>query len=547
MAIVFGVGLCGTVWAQAEVAPEAIVLIAGRSTVIRSPWPTVRVAVTDPKVADVQVLTADQVLVQAIKVGSTDVILWSEDQKQTWQRRVIVKLDVETIQTSLRGLFPTAQLQVSESGEVLLVQGLLRSSDQAKQLKEYLEKTKIPYVNMTSLAGIQQVQLQVRVAEVSRSALRQLGINGVWTDDQAFFGQRVGGVTPSIDIGPAGQTFPNPADLNHLGFATGQGGMISGSSVTLFAGFPKANLEFWFKALAENQYMRILANPTLVALSGEEAQFLAGGEFPIPVPQSTGGGTSTTITIEYKQFGVLLTFLPTVLGDGAIRLRASQEVSELSDAGAVVIQGFSVPALTTRRAEATLELQSGQSFAMAGLLRSTDAAITSRIPGLGDLPIIGPLFRSIQYKNQETELMILVTASLVEPMSLAQAPPLPGVAHAEPNDWELYIEGRIEGKKPARIDPVSQKWLKEMGLDQLVGPGAWDTYEEQTYPELARTAEANKAQPDGTPKPMPAAVTEPAQPAAPNTEKKADGSARADPVQRGAAPLLGSPEGQAPR
>jgi pilus assembly protein CpaC len=225
--------------------------------------------------------------------------------------------------------------------------------------------------------------------------------------------------------------------------------------------------------------MRILANPTLIALSGEEASFLAGGEFPIPVVQGgAGGGLSTTaITIQYKEFGVRLIFRPVVLGDNVIRLRAMQEVSELTDIGALVIQGFSVPALRSRRAEATMELQSGQSFAMAGLLQHGDSAVTSRIPGLGDLPVLGPLFRSVRYRNSETELVILVTASLVEPMSLATAPPLPGATYVPPNDWELYVEGRIAGKAPARVDPASAEWLQRMGLDHLVGPGAWDSYE----------------------------------------------------------------------
>ncbi len=489
MACVFGV--CGLAAGQtAGDALEEIALIAGRSTIVRTPWATSRVAVTDPKVADVQVLTAQQVLVQGIKVGTTDLILWSEDESQTMHRRVMVRMDVEAVRTSLQRLFRGAELTVSDSGEILIVQGLLRSVDQAAQLKDFLEKMKTPYVNMTSLAGIQQVQLQVRVAEVARSALRQLGVNAVGTDDDFFFGQKVGGIVPSIDIGPAGQAFAKPEAMDHMGFATSEKGITVGSSVTLFGGFPGADLEVYLSALAENQYMRILANPTLIALSGEEAEFLAGGEFPIPVPQTSGGGGGQTITIEYKQFGVLLTFRPVVLGDNGIRLTAMQEVSELTDVGALQIQGYSVPGLTTRRAAATLELKSGQSFALAGLLRSTDAAVTSRIPGLGDLPIIGPLFRSIRYRNEETELMILVTASLVEPMSLGEAPPLPGVTHQAPNDWELYVEGRIEGKEPARIDPASQRWLKEMGLDKLVGPGAWDTYEEQGYLETARATEA---------------------------------------------------------
>ena len=499
-AVIFSLGLCGASLAEAGADSGPITLIAGRSTVVRAPWPTVRVAVTDPKVADVQVLTPEQVLVQGLKVGSTDLILWSEDESETWQRRVIVRLDLENIQNSLQRLFPTAELQVSDSGEVLLIQGLLRSTDQATQMRQYLEQTKIPYVDMTSVAGIQQVQLQVRVAEVSRAALRQLGINAVGTDDDFFFGQKIGGIVPSIDIGPAGQVFTTPEAMDHLVFATPEDGIAVGSNVTLFGGFPRADLEVYLQALAENQYMRILANPTLVTLSGESADFLAGGEFPIPVPQTSGAGGGQTITIEYKRFGVLLVFEPIVLGDGGIRLHALQEVSELTEVGALQIQGYSVPGLTTRRAETTLELKSGQSFAMAGLLRSNDAAINSRIPGLGDLPVIGPLFRSVRYRNEQSELVILVTASLVEPMSTASAPPLPGVAHRAPNDWELYIEGRIEGRRPAQIDPASQQWLKEMGLDGLVGPGAWDTYEEQTYPEAARAAEAD-SQNDTAPAP----------------------------------------------
>jgi pilus assembly protein CpaC len=329
--------------------------------------------------------------------------------------------------------------------------------------------------------------LQVRVAEVSRQAIKALGINAFYAgSDEFFFGQRVGSsmggaLVPSIDIGAAG----NQDVANRLTFVTPDGGIGSSPLVTVFAGFPEANLEFFFQALAENQYMRVLANPTLIALSGEEATFLAGGEFPIPVVQGTVAGGANAITIQYKEFGVRLIFRPMVLGDNVIRLRAMQEVSELTDVGALVIQGFAVPALNSRRAEATMELHSGQSFAMAGLLLQSDSAVTSRVPGIGDVPIIGPLFRSVRYRNNETELVILVTASLIEPMSAATAPPLPGASYSPPNDWELYLAGRIEGKEPPRLDPAHVTWLKEMGLDQLVGPGAWDSYEDQSYPAAA--------------------------------------------------------------
>ena len=460
---------------------EVIRIVLGRSTPVKAPWPTSRVAVTDPTIAGVQVLTPDQVLVQGLKVGSTDLILWTEDERRTWQRRLIVTIDVDSYRKGLQTLFPTASLQVSDSGEVLVIQGLLRSADQAEQLHQYLGQRKITYVDMTSVAGIQQVQLQVRVAEVSRAALKTLGINGFQTDDDFFFGQRVGSSTggpivPTINIGAKGGQLAG----DNLAFVTPSDGIGASPLVTLFAGFPNSDLEVFLQALAENQYMRLLANPTLVALSGEEASFLAGGEFPIPVVQGSSGGLSTTnaVTIEYKEFGVRLRFRPVVLGDGGIRLFAAQEVSELTDVGAVVIQGFSIPALITRRGEATLELKSGQSFAMAGLIQYSDAAVNSRIPGLGDLPIVGTLFRSVRYKNQETELVILVTASLVEPMSMAQAPPLPGAIYTPPDDWELYLEGRLEGKEPAKVDPATAEWLRDMGLDRLVGPGAWDSYEQ---------------------------------------------------------------------
>jgi pilus assembly protein CpaC len=481
-AIVFIIGLSAVPQAHGALDTEPITLISGQSSVIQTPWPTVRVAVTDPKVADVQVLTPEQVLVQGISVGATDLILWSEGEQESLQRRVIVTLDVETISNTLGRLFPTADLEVSDSGEVLLIQGLLRSADQAEQLHRFLEKSKLDYVDMTSVAGIQQVQLQVRVAEVSRSATRALGISAYQTDGRFFWGQRLN--ANQINIGAAGDQVAGDS----LAFVTPEDGIGAGSLVTLFAGFPHSNLEIFLQALAENSYLRLLANPTLVALSGEQADFLAGGEFPIPVPQTRGGG-SGTITIEYKQFGVHLLFEPVVLGDGSIRLHAIQEVSELSDVGGLVLEGYTVPGLITRRAESTLELKSGQSFAMAGLIQNKNSAINSRIPGLGDLPILGPLFRSVKYQNDETELVILVTASLVEPLNLANTPPLPGATHAKPSDWELYAEGRLESATPAKLDPAAAEWLREMGLDDLVGPGAWDTYEDKTMPAPAMPVE----------------------------------------------------------
>ena len=450
------------------VNPEVITFIVGESTIFKAPWPTGRVAVTDPTIANMQILTLEQILLQGIKVGSTDLIVWNEDESQVQKWKVQVKLDTESFKEKLEELFPDALLQVSDFGETLIVTGLLRSSEQAEQLHDYLDKTGTTYVDMTSVAGVQQVQLEVRIAEASRSALRSLGINVFHTDDDYFGGSRLG-LLGGGDIGvPSGTLVGDTMPFQLMT------PVAPSASVTIFAGVPRANFEIFIQALAENQYLRLLANPTLVALSGEEASFLAGGEFPIPIVQASGGGNS--VTIQYKEYGVRVTFRPVVLGDGTIRLHTAPEVSSLSDVGAVIVSGFRVPALITRKAETTLELNSGQTFAMAGLLQNTTEALNSRVPGLGDLPVLGPLFRSVRYQKKETELVVLVTASLVEPMSLAEAPPLPGFLHSDPNDWEFYLEGRLEGKEPPKIDSHDAEWLKQMNLDQLTGPGAWDSY-----------------------------------------------------------------------
>ena len=399
--------------------------------------------------------------------------MWNKDETTIWQSCVYVSLDVEQYQQKLYSMFPHASQQLDQSGEVLIIKGLLRSAEEAVQLHKYLDKTGAQYVDMTSVAGTQQVQLEVRVAEVSRTAIRELGMNIYNQGSDNFFGNYFFGVQPGSTTGRAGDT---------IGL-TGLSAMEA-SPVTVFAGFGN-DWRVFIQALAENQYLRVLANPTLVALSGEEASFLAGGEFPIPVTQGTGGGTS--VTIEYKSYGVGLVFRPTVLGDGTIQLKVAPEVSDLTSVGSVMLNNFVIKALVTRKFETTLELKSGQTFAMAGLIKRNDDAINSRVPVLGDLPVLGALFRSVRYTRGETEMVVLVTASLVEPMNLASVPPLPGFMDEAPGDWELYVDGRIEGKGPAKISSSDANWLREMGIDKLAGPGAWDSYENPAAPSKAET------------------------------------------------------------
>ncbi|MHC4186647.1 MAG: type II and III secretion system protein family protein [Planctomycetota bacterium] len=471
----FGQAVDEVILNHITVETEIISVIAGESTIVRTPWPAIRVAVTDPKVANVQVLTPNQVLLQGLKVGATDFIIWSEDEEEIYQWRVRVTLDPAYFEEKLADLFPDCTLAVQQSKEALIIKGHLRSSDQVTQMNKFFEKTGENYVDMTSIAGVQQVQLEVRVAEVSKTALRSLGINTILADDR-FVGVSRPGSSGSGILGPL-LGIGAPADP---GIGIGGDEISGGSFWTMFLGFPNSDLAFFIEALQENSYLRLLANPTLVALSGEEASFLAGGEFPIPVVQGSGGagvGGSSSITIEYREYGVRLVFRPLVQGDGTIRLYVAPEVSDLTNVGAVQIEDFTIPALFTRKASTTLELKSGQSFAMAGLIQSDVDAVRSVIPGIGELPILGPLFRSVRYETSETELVILVTATLVEPLSLTSMPPLPGSLHVDPNDWEFYIEGQIKSERPASITSDDAEWLTELGLDELAGPGAWDSYD----------------------------------------------------------------------
>ncbi len=453
----------------------------GTSRIIRSPWPVSKVSITAPEVADVHVLTPQRLLVLGKSVGETDVILWGKEDDQVWRSKLDVSADIQKLKADMASLFPDSQLTVSVSGDLVVIGGTLARAVQSPRLRTFMESRKLKYMDMTRLAGVQQVQIQVRVAEVSRQAIRALGISAFKTGSDVFGVANVGG-DANINIGTASGV---SAAQWKVPF-TFQGAVTANPSVTMMAGFPEIGLELFINALQDNQYLRLLAEPTLVALSGEEASFLVGGEFPIPVVQ--GGGTDTgagtSITIEYREFGVRLKFRPTVLGNNLIRLKVAPEVSELSESS-VSFGGFVVPGVTLRKAETTLEMRSGQTFAMAGLINRATIARVAKVPGLGDVPILGALFRSVRYTQRDTEMIVLVKATLVSPVGDKPLAPLPGVLDSPPNDWELYAEGRIEGRAPAKLSPADATWLREMGLDRLKGSGAWASYGEATAPSRA--------------------------------------------------------------
>jgi pilus assembly protein CpaC len=287
-------------------------------------------------------------------------------------------------------------------------------------------------INLLRVPGVHQVMLQVQIAELNRTALREVGADWIWG-----FGE-----------GNVLQTF-----IGARGLAT-----VTGV-------FPTTDLEVALRLLRTNQLLSVLAEPNLVALSGQKASFLAGGEFPVPVPQANGGGT--TITVEFKKFGVQLEFVPYVLEDETIRLVVDSEESSPDRTNAVEIEGFFVPGINTRRASTTVEMRQGQSLAIAGLLRVSLDANTSRIPGLGDLPYIGPLFSNTTHQRIEKELVILVTPVLVAPMNPDDVPCLPTDGVTDPNDLEFYLLNRIEGRT-GREFSSARHWDDPWHLRQLM-------------------------------------------------------------------------------
>jgi pilus assembly protein CpaC len=304
------------------------------------------------------------------------------------------------------------------------------------------EKKEPKIINLLEVAGVHQVMLEVRVSEISRSLLRRMGFNFNY-------------------VSSSGRNF-GLSLLNRLtslpsaGFPTA-GVEVSDAINAIFRFLGQdTTWTVFIDALKEEGLLKVLAEPTLITLSGKTANFLAGGEFPIPVPQSSGGG-GTTITIEYKPFGVGLNFTPTVLSNKKINMQVTPEVSELDFSNALTTGGFVVPSITTRRVSTVIELADGQSFAIAGLLKDDVRQIVSKFPLLGDIPVLGALFRSTSFRKNESELIVIVTPHLVKPLDMAKQT-LPTDQYVEPNDLEFYLLGNMEGR--GKPNPVKGAGLE---------------------------------------------------------------------------------------
>jgi pilus assembly protein CpaC len=383
---------------------ERVVLTAGRSTVLSTTFDITRIAVTNPAVADAVVVQPREVLIDGKSAGTVTLIVWGNSDRRQYD--VVVDPGVTTLQQSFQQLFPGEDIRVAMNDESIILTGSVSSNAVMLRAGEIADamSSKTGVVNMLQLPGgseSQQVMLQVRVAEVNRRALKELGVN--------FFSTR-----PDATGRITTQQFAAPK------FDDDDGGLVFSDFLNLFFFNRKEGLGAAIKALEQKGLFQSLAEPNLIAYNGQEASFLAGGEFPVPVVQ----GATGTVTVIFKEFGVRLNFKPTIAGD-VIRLKVRPEVSALDFNNGITLDGFRIPALITRRAETDVELRDGQSFAIAGLLNNMTQNDGANIPFLSKIPIIGYLFKSNAERLERSELMVLITPRLVRPLNPDEVPPLP--------------------------------------------------------------------------------------------------------------------------
>ena len=424
-----------------------ILLEAGKGTLIRLPRPAATVFIANPDVADVQVKSPAMIYVNAKTPGETVLYAVDADDNVLLNAPIRVEHDVSRLRESLHALIPGENVAVESVDGSLVLKGNVSSASRAERANalatSIANEAKGKVVNQLSVATPNQVNLRVKIAEVNRTVLKALGVN--WLKD----------------VGRTTFVTNNPVT----------GGQIAATNTILF-GFGAAGslIQQRVDALAQEGLITILAEPNLTATSGQPASFLAGGEFPVPVAGSAANGIAT-ITVAFKEFGIRLDFTPTVIDAQHVSLRVRPEASQLTNTGAVSVpitanNTVPIPALTVRRAETTLELGSGESFALAGLLQHTLEQDISKVPALGDIPILGQLFRSERFQKNETELVIIVTPYLVKPAPTVAALQSPTDGFVTPHD----VQAIINGATYRQTLPAGEKVRVAPGAQGLVGP-----------------------------------------------------------------------------
>jgi pilus assembly protein CpaC len=385
------------------------------------------VSVGNAEIADVVPITPQLLYVLGRQTGTTNLTVLGPEGRVIAVADLVVTHDVESLKAKLHELMPTERIEVRPAGNSVVLSGQVSSASAAANALSVAERYAPERVtNMLMVGGSQQVMLAVRFAEVSRSLARQLGLSGRLL--------RFGSTSFDFQTGDAVFGAPGEAFVSGESFAAGLLSLMGS----------RLSLDLVFEALEDKGALRMLAEPNLSVLSGDTASFLAGGEFPVPVAQEGSEG-GFAITVEFKEFGVGLSFTPTVVQDGLINLALNTEVSAIDPGTSVVASGFSIPGLSARRARTTIELSDGESFAIAGLLQDDFSDAVRQFPILGDIPVLGTLFRSTEFQRRQTELVVLVTPHLVRPVArdTLRIPSMP-----LPAEGDLFLMGRTDGGVP---------------------------------------------------------------------------------------------------
>ena len=382
----------------------ALQVKANQSTLIDSATNIKRVSIAKPEIADVEVISPRQLLIIGKSAGTTTLIYWNEEEVPT-AVDLTVGINVEQAREDLKRIAPEEAFEVSGWGDTLVLSGTVKNEALQARLFEGAKAYAKNIINLLKLQKLEQVLLQIRVAEVDRTLAKELGFN-------LLFRPTIDGGTYRAFTGTGG------TPLSEL---TSPEGSLS----NIFFSTPGAIPKFMalVRALEDKGAFKLLAEPNLIVANGDKGKFLVGGEFPVVVASGVGAATAASVT--YKPYGVMLNFEPKITPTGEIYLKLYQEVSELDFANGVVMAGFSIPALKLRRSETGLQLADGQTFVLAGILSNKTSKQISKIPLLGDIPILGALFRSVSYKNDETELLVMVTPKIVRPLNKDEIPILP--------------------------------------------------------------------------------------------------------------------------
>jgi pilus assembly protein CpaC len=399
---------------------ETLRVFEGKSLVLNTGEPIKRISVTNDQIVTAIIITPTQVVIHGLKPGIVTLIIWNEQEElRTFDLQVqSIPMNLEPLRATMNRILPDQDIHISQSGSSIVLTGVVPSASIAERA-DALAKTQTEHVvNLLQTPPINDVfLLEVKFAEVQRNAAEQLGLNifstGALNTPGAISTQQYSppvtnnNVESSIQAPLSG--FTSSFQLSDL--------------LNIFVFRPDLNLGLLIRALQQKNLLETLAEPNLLALGGKEASFLAGGEFPVPIVYGAAGNQS--VSVSFKEFGIRLKFLANPNPDGTISLHVAPEVSALDYANAVTLSGFLIPALTTRRAETEVQLKDGQSFAIAGLMDNRVTKTSDKIPWLGDVPILGKLFRSVNFSKGKTELLVVVTPRIVKPLDPGQAPPMP--------------------------------------------------------------------------------------------------------------------------